>query len=98
MIRRPGLSVIQSVANITKDLNKIGIPTGKNPAGCENMSLGYSYAYVNEIYRALKKDTSLQVGVAPGSLMITAFGSNGGGPIVVQGMNTSPAVGFGDIN
>ena len=97
MIRRPGLSVIQSVANITKDLNKIGIPTGKNPAGCENMSLGYSYAYVNEIYRALKKDTSLQVGVAPGSLMITAFGSNSGGPIVVQGMNTSAGQGFGDI-
>ena len=97
MIRRPGLSVIQSVANITKDLNKIGIPTGKNPDGCENMSLGYSYAYVNEIYRALKKDTSLQVGVAPGSLMITAFGSNAGGPIVVQGMNTSAGQGFGDI-
>ena len=97
MIRRPGLSVIHSVANITKDLNKIGIPTGKNLAGCENMSLGYSYAYVNEIYRALIKDTSLQVGVAPGSLMITAFGSNAGGPIVVQGMNTSAGQGFGDI-
>lgn len=31
MIRRPGLSVIQSVANITKDLNKLGIPTGPMP-------------------------------------------------------------------
>ena len=98
MIRRPGLSVIQSVANITKDLNKLGIPTGKNPAGCENMSLGYSYAYVNEIYRALKKDASIQVGFQPGSMMLTAYGTNAGSPIVVTGMNMSPGQGFGNMN
>ena len=98
MVRRPGLSTIQSVANITKDLNRVGIPTGKNPAGCDNMSIGYSYAYVNEIYRAFKKDASIQVGVQPGSMMLTAFGGNAGGPITVQGMNTSTGQGFGMAN
>jgi hypothetical protein len=30
--------------------------------------------------------------------MITAFGGNAGGPVVVQGMNTSAGQAFGDIN
>ena len=98
MIRRPGLSVIQSVANITKDLNKLGIPTGKNPAGCDNMSLGYTYAYINEIYRAFKKDASIQVGVQPGSLMFTAFGGNGGGTAVLEGTNISAGEGSAIMN
>ena len=69
MMRRPGLSTIQSVANITKDLNKLGIPTGKNPAGCENMSLGSSYAIINELFRSFKFDASVQGGFQIGSLM-----------------------------
>ena len=98
MIRRPGLSVIQSVANITKDLNKLGIPTGKSPAGCENMSIGYSYAYVNEIYRAFKKDMSLQGGLQPGSLYGTVIGGNAGGSAILQGLTTSTGDGMFDMN
>ena len=97
MARRPGLSTIQSVANITKDLNKLGIPTSTMPAGCDNMSLGYSYAYVNELHRAFKNDVSLQVGLQPGTLTLTAFGANGGGPMTVEGTNTSTGQGFGNI-
>jgi len=39
-----------------------------------------------------------QVGFQPGSMMLTAFGANAGGPITVQGMNTSAGQAFGDIN
>ena len=93
MIRRPGLSVIQSVANITKDLNKLGIPTGVMPDGSANLTVGFTFANTNEIYRAIKKDASVQ-----GSMMLTGFGSNAGGPVVIQGFNTSPSMGYADIN
>ena len=98
MIRRPGLSVIQSVANITKDLNKLGIPTGSMPDGSANLTVGFTFANTNEIYRAIKKDASVQVGIQPGSMMLTGFGSNAGGPVVIQGFNTSPSMGYADIN
>ena len=98
MIRRPGLSVIQSVANITKDLNKLGIPTGSMPDGSANLTVGFTFANTNEIYRAIKKDASIQVGIQPGSMMLTGFGSNAGGPVVIQGFNTSPSMGYADIN
>lgn len=67
MMRRPGLSTIQSTANVTKDLNMLGIPTGPMPHGCMNMSIGYAYAYINEIFRALKHDASIQGGNLPGT-------------------------------
>ena len=98
MIRRPGLSVIQSVANITKDLNKLGIPTGSMPDGSANLTVGFTFANTNEIYRAIKKDASVQVGIQPGSMMLTGFGRNAGGPVVIQGFNTSPSMGYADIN
>ena len=97
MIRRPGLSVIQSVANITKDLNKLGIPTGSMPDGSANLTVGFTFANTNEIYRAIKKDASIQVGIQPGSMMITGFGSNAGGPVVIQGFNTSSSMGYADF-
>lgn len=98
MIRRPGLSVIQSVANITKDLNKLGIPTGSMPDGSANLTVAFTFANTKEIYRGIKKDASIQVGIQPGSMMLTGFGSNAGGPVVIQGFNTSPSMGFGDMN
>ena len=98
MIRRPGLSVIQSTANIVKDLNKLGIPTGPMPDGSANLTVAFTFANTKEIYRAMKKDASIQVGFQPGSMMLTAYGSNAGGPIVVTGMNMSPGQGFGDMN
>lgn len=97
MIRRPGLSVIQSVANITKDLNKLGIPTGSMPDGSANLTVGFTFANTNEIYRAMKNDASIQVGAQPGSMMVTAYGANAGGPIVVNGMNISPGMLFGNL-
>jgi hypothetical protein len=35
----------------------------------------------------MKKDASIQGGTQPGSTLITGYGSNAGGPMVIQGMN-----------
>ena len=98
MIRRPGLSVIQSTANIVKDLNKLGIPTGPMPDGSANLTVGVTFASTKEYYRGLKKDASIQVGFQPGSQSVTVAGANGGGAFVAKGIVDSAGVGFGDIN
>lgn len=90
MIRRPGLSVIQSVANVTKDLNKLGIPTGVMPDGSPNLTIGVVYGIFNENYRALKHDASVQGGAEIGSGVMLGHGENAGGPMVVHSTNVGP--------
>ena len=68
MCKRPGLSTIRSTANIVADLSKLGIPTGTMPEGCDNMTVAYSYAQTDELFRALRKDAYLQGAFQPGSL------------------------------
>lgn len=93
MRRRPGLSVIQSVANVTKDLNRLGIPTEEMPDGGVNLTIAYTYAIIKEVFRAIKKDMSLQTTILPGSSMIVAKGANGGGPMTVTGTIVNTPVG-----
>ena len=95
MIKRPGLSTIHSVSNIVKDLNKLGIPTGPMPDGSPNMTVSHTFANVNEIYRAIRKDMSMQVGFNPGSMLFKGVGSSPSGPVVVDGTNVSTGVGSG---
>lgn len=95
MIRRPGLSVIQSAANVTKDLNKLGIPTGPMPDGSSNLTVAYTYAVIKEIFRALKMDASIQVGVQPGSGIMIGFGANAGGPVEITSTNVNSMVAYG---
>ena len=75
MMRRPGLSTIQSAANIVKDLNKLGIPTGPMPDGSANLTVGLVFANTKEVYRALGKDSVTQVGTIPGSYNIVGNGT-----------------------
>ena len=86
MARRPGLSVVQSTANIVKDLNKLGIPTGPMPDGSANLTVGFVFANTKEIYRGMRKDASIQVGVQPGTLMTPT------------GPNETPGMAYGIIN
>lgn len=98
MAKRPGLSAIRSTSNIVKDLNKLGIPTGPMPDGSANITVAFAFASTKEVYRGIKKDASIQVGIQPGSMMITGFGANAGGPVQINGLNTSASIGFGVAN
>jgi len=83
MIRRPGLSVVSSVSNVVKDLNRLGIPTEPMPDGSANLTVGFVFSSTKETYRAIRKDMSIQVGIQPGS--INNVGTT----------NMSPGMGFG---
>ena len=89
MVKRPGLSVIQSTSNIVKDLDKLGIPTEPMPDGSPNLTVSFVYTVVKEIYRALRIDAMVQAGVKPHDVLFRGFGGNAGGPIVVEGFNTN---------
>jgi hypothetical protein len=78
MCKRPGLSTTQSTANIVTSLSKLGIPTGQMPEGYPNMSVGYSFAQTDEIFRAIKKDGSAQLAFQPGSINFVVGGVGGG--------------------
>lgn len=90
MVRRPGLSTIQSVANITKDLNRLGIPTGPMPDGSANLTVAFAFASTKEVYRAMKQDAAIQGGIIPGSGIVVGSGANAGGPVVINGTMVNP--------
>jgi len=85
LVKRPGLSTITSVANIVKDLNMLGINTGPMPDGSPNLTVAYTYAVVNEIYRALKMDSVVQVAINPNSINVVVGGNMGTNPMPVDG-------------
>ena len=87
LLQRPGLSTILSTANVVKALSMLGIPTGNNPDGSENLTVAYTMAIIDEVYRALKHDASISVAALPGTISFIGTGSNGGGPIVINGVN-----------
>ncbi len=78
LAQRPGLSVIQSTANIVNSLAKLGIPTGPMPDGSSNLTVGFTFGITSEIFRAVRKDMSMQVGLQPGSFNIVVGGAGGG--------------------
>ena len=92
---RPGLSEKQTIANITKELTKMGIPTGSMPDGSPNLTIAFAAAMTDEMFRAIKHDMSIQVGMAPGSMEIMAQGANAGGPVIVRGTNLTPGTAYG---
>jgi hypothetical protein len=81
LIKRPGLSTVVSVANIVKDLNMMGIPTGPMPDGSPNLTVAHAYAVTKEIFRALKLDAVVQVAIGPAALNIQV------GPVMGTNIN-----------
>ena len=94
-LKRPGLSTILSVANIVKDLNKFGIPTGPMPDGTPNLTVAMVYAVVNEVQRSIKEDMVIQIVMNPGSISFVGSGANAGGPVTVTGVNVNSGIGVG---
>lgn len=93
LARRPGLSCLISFGNIIQEMDKNGIPTDNLPDGTPNLMNKMVKSVVCEVFRALKEDANIQVGIAPGSVNIMATGGNAGGPVTVLGSNINVATG-----
>lgn len=93
LARRPGLSCLISFGNIIQEMDKNGIPTDNLPDGTPNLMNKMVKSVVCEVFRALKEDANIQVGIAPGTVNIMATGGNAGGPVTVLGSNINVATG-----
>lgn len=94
-IQRPGLSAMIIAANIIKRQTEAGAPYGPSADGSANVAEAMERIRVEEMVKALKMDSRVQVGIPVGGIQITASGGNAGGPIQVVGFNINNAHGDG---
>lgn len=96
-ITRPGLSAYKIATEVIQNNEKLGIPTGANPNGSENLINAYTYSIVKCMVEAIKNDASVQVAIPMQSLLIQATGANAGGPVTCVGSNLIDSISQGII-
>jgi hypothetical protein len=94
---RSGLSAYKTTAKIIENNQMLGIPTGKNPDGSENMINQYTYNIVKEIFNAIQNDAVVHNVLESNSIMVQAQGGNAGGPVVCTGFNILDTISKGII-
>nr|DAP99885.1 MAG TPA: hypothetical protein [Ackermannviridae sp.] len=96
--KRKGLSAILSTANVVEEISKLGIPVGAMPDGSPNLTVGIELSRWKEIVRTFHEDVKIQTSNMPGGITFTGTGANGGGPMVVEGVNTNASPGYGILH
>lgn len=86
-MKRPGISASETAAKIIADNAALGIETGLNPDGSENVVNQYTYNLTKHIFDEIKRNAVVQVAIPVGSIMVEATGANAGGPVVCVGSN-----------
>lgn len=94
---RSGISASMVAAKIIQRQSEAGAPYGPSADGSANIAEAMERIRVEEIINALKFDAQVQIAIPPGNISITASGANAGGPVVVQGTNTTVVNGYGII-
>ena len=90
-IKRPGLSPIVTASNIIRRASsELDIPHLQN-----DKSEAMERIRVEEIFKAIKMDMKVQVGIPIGGVQFMGTGANAGGPVTVNGFNVNAAYGVG---
>lgn len=97
-VQRPGLSSMIIASKIIKRQSEAGAPSGPAADGTENVAEAMERIRVEEMVRALKMDSRIQIGIPIGGIQITATGGNAGGPVTVTGFNINAPHGDGVLN
>ena len=95
VFRRPGLSAMMIASKIIKRQSEFGAPTGVLPDGSSNMINSLISVITEEIVREIQHNSVVEVVIPPGTMVITGFGANSGGPVTIIGTNTTPVKGTG---
>lgn len=90
VFRRPGLSAMVIAARTIRRQAEFGAPTGANPDGTPNKMNALIAVMAEEIVREVQKNCVIESVILPGTMMITGFGANAGGPVTIIGTNTMP--------
>lgn len=96
-IYRPGMSAMLIASNIIARQSEAGAPFGPNTDGSKNIAEAMERIRVEEIIKALKFDSQVQIAIPQGSMVFQGTGSNAGGPVTVVGTNIAPVMGTGII-
>jgi len=96
-LTRPGLSAYKIAAEIIQNNQKLGIPTGTNPDGSDNLINAYTYNIVKQMVYALQNDAAVHCAIPMQSLLIQATGANGGGNVTCIGSNLKDSITQGII-
>lgn len=94
-LMRSGLSAYKIASRVIQNNKALGIPTGENADGSENLINAFTYNFAKEFVNAIKNEATVQVAVPASSLLIEANGGNAGGPIVVTGTNLMDSIANG---
>jgi len=86
---RKGLNKKMISSKIISRFSEVGIPNGADAAGNQNVMEAYTALVVDEIIDAICYDARVDVAFKPMAITIMGTGGNAGGPVVVQGYNTS---------
>lgn len=89
-LRRPGMSAMEATSEFTEYLASIGVPTGKNTDGSDNLIIAAAYGMFKAQQKQEKMNGSVTIAGSPGSITFTGTGGNAGGPVVVKGFNDMP--------
>lgn len=90
MLQRPGLSGTILSSEIISKLESIGIPTGVNPDGSENLIVKFVQLISNCIVEHFQRYGRVDSSAAPCSVSITGTGTAAGiAPVAVSGCNSN---------
>ena len=94
---RPGLSAYKIASEIIQNNEKLGIPTGTNPDGSDNLVNAFVYNIVKTFVKALKNDAVVHNCTPALSQKIGAWGANAGGSVYCEGFNLTDSTSNGRI-
>lgn len=97
-VQRPGLSAMLIASKIIQRQSEAGAPTGSAADGSANVAEAMERIRVEEMVRALKMDSRIQVGIPIGGIQITGTGANAGGPVQITGFNINSPHGDGVLS
>lgn len=89
-IRRPGFSPSIISSNIIQKNGKLGIVTGNNPDGTENVVNQFVENIIECVVKAIREDAVVEVTIPTGAITVQVEGGNAGGPVVAVGSNIIP--------
>lgn len=97
-INRPGLSATEIASKIIQRQTEAGAPYGPAADGSQNIAEAMERIRIEEIVNALKLGSRIQISIPIGGIQVIGFGSNSGGPVVINGYNTNFVKGDGIIS
>lgn len=86
-IQRPGLSAMVTASNIIRRQAEAGAYFGPLADGSRNIEEAMEVIRVEEIFKAIKEEMSIQGSIAPGAATLTGTAATAGGPAPVTVTN-----------